>query len=126
MKQNIVIKQGVGEIHVDISVTVYLFKEGDLIVSFCPSLDLAGSGIDEESAKNSFEVVMEEYLSYCIEHKTLHEDLKKHGWKENAVALQEPSFESLYKTNRELRKIVGKPNPDYRCVSVNTPVTAFA
>ena len=126
MKQNIVIKKENGNLQVNLSVTVYLFKEGDSIISFCPSLDLVGSGENERSAKKSFEIVMEEYLKYCISNNTLHEDLMKHGWKENRAVFEEPPFDVLYKKNSELRKIVSSSSPDYRRISIKRNVAAFA
>ena len=59
---------------------VYIFKEGDVYISYCPALDISGYGKDEEEANNSFGEVMRQHVMYCVENGTLAEDLHNHGW----------------------------------------------
>lgn len=46
-------------------------------VIHCPALDLAGYGKTPELAAHSFAIVLEEYLKYTTENKTLFADLER-------------------------------------------------
>lgn len=46
-----------------------------------PNLDLTGYGYNENEARESFEIVLEEFFDYTLKNKTLDKVLKKHGWK---------------------------------------------
>ena len=65
---------------ISIRVSVYTFREGDNVIAYCPSLDLSGYGRTQKEAKESFGIVMKDYLDYCTSEGTLHEDLISHGW----------------------------------------------
>ena len=60
---------------------VIFFKEDDAILAYCPSLNLIGCGNTEQEAKESFDIVFEEYINYTTENNTLIKDLEEHGWK---------------------------------------------
>lgn len=65
---------------VGISVSVYLFKDGNAYVAYCPSLDLTGYDTTEEAAKTDFEYMLHDWLEEQVAEGTLHEDLTRHGW----------------------------------------------
>lgn len=70
-----------GGVKCNFNLGVYIFKDGDVYISYCPSLDISGYGKDEEEAKDSFGEVMRQHVMYCVEHETLAKDLLNHGWK---------------------------------------------
>lgn len=64
---------------VSLNLEVHFHREGKIFFASCHSLNLAGYGYTEAEAWKSFEIVLQEYISYGQEHNTLLEDLKKHG-----------------------------------------------
>ena len=82
------------------NVGVIIFKDEGCIFAYCPSLNLISYGDTEEEAKESFQFIFDEYISYTTENNTLMEDLTKMGWRINGNRnkLIPPSiFESLQK-----------------------------
>jgi hypothetical protein len=64
----------------EISVSVYVFKENDVFIAYCPSLDISGYNTTEEEARHDFEYALKEYVKFQMEHDTLNKDLERHGW----------------------------------------------
>lgn len=62
---------------VTVNVPVILFKEDNVQIVFCPSLDISGSGHTIAEAQQSFATTLEAYLQYTINKGTLWADLKK-------------------------------------------------
>jgi hypothetical protein len=63
----------------EISVSVYVFKENDVFIAYCPSLDISGYNTTEEEARHDFEYALNEYVKFQMEHDTLNKDLARHG-----------------------------------------------
>jgi len=63
----------------EVSVSVYLFKENDVYVAYCPSLDLSGYDYTEEAARADFEYTLQEYVKFQMQNETLDKDLMRHG-----------------------------------------------
>ena len=95
---------------ISIRVSVYTFREGDNVIAYCPSLDLSGYGRTQKEAKESFGVVMKDYLDYCTSEGTLHEDLISHGWQMEPRHAAEPTLQHMIRRNRELRDILDLPH----------------
>lgn len=69
---------------IELTLPVISFKdENNVFIAHIPALDLTGYGNTEEEAKVSLGIVMDEYFDYAVKNHTLHQDLKKHGWKIN-------------------------------------------
>jgi hypothetical protein len=64
-----------------VSLSFIEFTEDNNTILYCPALDLSGYGKDVEEAKNSFEIVLEEFLRYTMNKKTFLKELKNLGWK---------------------------------------------
>ena len=92
---------------------IYFVEEGTHII-FSPALDLSGYGNDEQEAKDSFEIVLQEFISYGMNKKTLMQDLKEHGWKikgnKNRPKIQSPDLSEMLKSNSELEDIFQTKN----------------
>ena len=65
-------------------VDVYIFKEEEHMTAYCPSLDLATTGIDFQDAVKNFYECLQLHVECCMEMGTLVEDLKEHEWKMRA------------------------------------------
>ncbi len=70
-------KQG----YVEVDIPLISFKEDDTIIIYSPALDLSGYGENEEEARNSFGIALEEFIKYTLNKKTLKSELEKLGWK---------------------------------------------
>lgn len=65
---------------IKLNVPLIIFREGSTVIAFCPVLDLSGYGKTEREAKESFEIVVSEFLDYTTKKRTLDKELKKLGW----------------------------------------------
>ncbi len=76
-KKNTIILGGEG---IDVSVSVFLFQEGNTCIAYCPSLDLSGYDLTEDRAKADFEYMLREWMKEQTANGTLGKDLIRHGW----------------------------------------------
>jgi hypothetical protein len=95
----------------ELSVAIYSYIDENMHVIYAPSLDLIAHGFDEKEAKESFEIVLDEYLNYVVENDTFETDLKNHGWNVNIDETKfiQPTFQWLIENDSELNKILTKP-----------------
>ena len=63
------------------SLHIYIFKQANAYIAYCPSIDLAVSGNSIRNAEKSFQESVSIHLDYQIKNKELLKDLKKHKWK---------------------------------------------
>lgn len=63
------------------SIEFVIFRENDLFIAYCPSLDLSSSGESFNDAISNFYEMFQLYIESCVENKTLFADLAAHGWK---------------------------------------------
>lgn len=62
------------------SLPVIIFKDGESEIVYCPALDLSGYGKNENEAKESFKVSVNEFFKYSTNKNTLRLELKRLGW----------------------------------------------
>lgn len=108
-----------------VTLDVYVFMDGGSYIAYSPALDLSGYGESEEAAKDSFAIVMDEYIAYGISRKTLIKDLRAHGWKVKSLKqrkMSAPPFDMLLHNNDVFRDIL--ENKEYRKVAEPFPVIA--
>jgi hypothetical protein len=92
---------------IKINVGVYIFKDNNIFIAYCPSLDLSGYGEDIDKAKESFDIVINEYIKTCSEKGTLESDLIHHGWK-IGEKMQMPKVSTLMRKNSAFRELLDK------------------
>ena len=84
---------------------MYLFKEGESYIVYCPALDLSAYGDSEDHAKKSFADVFEMTIKYMLNKNTVKEDLINHGWQIKSLKrLPGFSFESRMQSFRYRRR----------------------
>ena len=108
-----------------VTLDVYVFMDGGSYIAYSPALDLSGYGESEEAAKDSFAIVMDEYIAYGISRKTLIKDLRAHGWTVKSLKqrkMSAPPFDMLLHNNDVFRDIL--ENKEYRKVAEPFPVIA--
>ena len=103
---------------INVSVSVFLFKEKDAYIAYCPSLDISGYVLTEDKAKMDFEYMLHEWLKEQIANGTLYNDLKRHGWDIEQEVATEPSVADILKRNRSASRILAMP--EYRKTNVHT------
>ena len=103
MKRNSIV---FGDKGVDITVSLFIFKEGETHIAYCPSLDLSGYDYTSDGACSDFEYMLTDYLKHQLENGTLRADLISHGWKFSDVKASEPELSDMLVSNSQLRKIV--------------------
>ena len=74
---------------VEVCLDVIFKADAGVVVSYAPALNLSGCGKTIEEAKQSFEIVLREYIKYTREHGTLEEDLLRHNWKKESLTKRE-------------------------------------
>ena len=94
--------------HINVSLDIFSYREGNVRIMYSPALDLSGYGNTVEEAKRSFEIVLSEYLKYCVENNTLDADLAKHGWKKESTErdYKSPDLVSMIEHNSNLRDLL--------------------
>ena len=111
--------------NISVTLDVYVFMDGDSYIAYSPALDLSGYGDSEDAAKESFSIVMDEYISYGVSRRTLVKDLRAHGWKVKSLRqhkMSAPSFDMLLRSNDTFKDIL--ENKEYRKVAEPFPVIA--
>lgn len=103
-----------------VSVSVFLFKEGDTYIAYCPSLDLSGYNTSEDSAKDDFEYMLREWLKEQVANGTLQHDLASHGWNVEQNIATEPSMVDLLHYNQSAGKVLALP--EYRKTNVHAEI----
>lgn len=78
-----------------LSIDIYVFRERENYISYCPSLDICSSGKDFNDAVKNFYEAFELYADYWTEHGTLEADLKAHGWEVEAHSAKPPRPQML-------------------------------
>lgn len=77
------------------TIPYYVYKDNDLYIAYCPSLDITTSGKDFNDAIAQFYENFQLYIEYCLEENTLIDDLIDHGWKLDGVKLLQPTLDEL-------------------------------
>jgi len=113
--------------NINVKVPVLSFKEDNAHIIFCPALDLSGSGNTEAEAKESFTIVVSEYLNYTTHKGTLWADLKKLGWtiqKNKKKPATPPPMSELLESNDEFSRIFD--NYPYKKFDTGVSLPAYA
>jgi hypothetical protein len=98
-----------GDKGVDVTVSLFVFKEGDIYIAYCPSLDLSGYDYTADGACSDFEYMLTDYLNHQLENGTLRADLVSHGWKLGDLKANEPELSEMLISNSQLKKLVASP-----------------
>ncbi|MDF9831334.1 hypothetical protein [Parabacteroides sp. PF5-6] len=115
------------ETAVKVQLGVYLFKEMDSYIVYCPALDLSAYGDSEYDAQKAFTEKLEITFKYCMNKNTLVKDLKQHGWdikSKSQSKIKAPSLEEMLQKNEALKDIL--ENKEYSVYKQNVDFPQFA
>lgn len=107
------------------TIPLFIFPEDNIIMAYCPILDITGYGRNEDEAIKSFHVMLNEFLEYTEENKTLHAELTKLGWKFNQRKPLPPDIAALVMKNDTLRNIINNHDYSKRSIKTSIPQHAF-
>jgi hypothetical protein len=114
-----------GDTDIRINLQMYLFKEDDSFIVYCPALDLSAYGDTEELTKKAFEDVLSINIEYMMNKGTIFDDLKNHGWivkGKKQRKIKAPTFDELLKRSDALQDIAR--NKDYTKYSQDVCISA--
>ncbi|MCO6483703.1 MAG: hypothetical protein J5I62_13015 [Flavobacteriales bacterium] len=96
-----------------VGVIVLIWEEDGVHFAMSPSLDITGYGKTEAEAKASFEVMLQEFVTYTHRKKTIFQELERLGWAVNRKRKRvvAPDMLDMIKENDELKDVINK---DYR------------
>lgn len=95
--------------HLDISITLIEFvDENSITFIYSPHLDLTGYGKNSKEAKDSFNVVLDDFFSYTLNKNTLWEELTSLGWKTGKKSIEAPKMKTLVKSREFLSDLFDK------------------
>ena len=112
---------------INFNLSLLIFEEDGAIIVYCPPLDLAGYGNNEEEAKKSFEIVVSEYFDYTTKKETMLSDLKRLGWhikKSLNKSMTPPEDSYLLSKNENFKRIF--ETHDYRKTSMPVQIPTLA
>lgn len=116
-----------GSAEVEVKLSLIIFAEDESTIAYCPALNLNGYGQSEAEARDSFEVVLSEYLRYTLNKKSLGSDLQKFGWKIHGSLKKPPTpptMAEMLSNNEEFSRIFN--NHDFKKTDATFSMPSFA
>lgn len=112
-----------GQKSIVVNLSLIEFEDDGIHFIYSPDLDLTGYGKREEDAKDSFNLAMEEFLTYTSRKGTIIKVLTKLGWKvTKKEKLSAPSLSELVRTRSYLEEILTEK--DFRKTSTSVAIPA--
>ena len=106
-----------------VKLSLIKFEEDGIFFIYSPALDLTGYGKSEAEARKSFDVAMEEFLTYTTHKETVQKALRQLGWtvtSKNKITV--PSLSELIQTRSYLEEIFTEK--EFRKVDENFAIPA--
>jgi predicted RNase H-like HicB family nuclease len=103
--------------NIEVKVDLIEYEEEGVYFVYSPAFDLVGYGNTQQEARDSWEIVLEEYFAYTLNKKTLTKDLESRGWavKKKARQFKTPTLSWMLQNNEQLTDIYD--NHNFRKVS---------
>lgn len=111
---------------VGVKLSLFIYIDDKVNVVYSPALDMYGYGYDENEARESFIVTLNEYITYTTHKKTLHADLTKYGWHlhKRAHKIDTPDIAQLIAKNKDFAKLLEAKA--FRKYDMNINIPAYA
>jgi hypothetical protein len=93
---------------IEVRLALLSYIDSNVHVIYSPALDLYGYGNDENEARDSFSITLDEYISFATTQNTLAQDLQRLGWTINPQhhSVKMPLWTNLLATNPHLYDVV--------------------
>lgn len=92
-----------------INLKILKWVEDGIHFMYAPALDLTGYGASEGESNESFKVMLEEFIKYTDNKKTLFAELQRLGWKVNKKKVTPPAYDELLRQNDTFRELSNMP-----------------
>ncbi|HMN04270.1 MAG TPA: hypothetical protein PKD45_00970 [Flavobacteriales bacterium] len=114
-KKQVTASYRVGKERIELGVTVLVWEEDGLFYAMSPALDITGYGKTEQEAKDSFEVMLDEFVVYTHRKKTIFQELENLGWMVNRKKKRvvPPDILDLIQENEAVRDVVNRDFKKY-------------
>lgn len=101
-----------GNNNVELSLSIFLWEEDSVFYVYSPALDLTGYGLNKEEARTSFETVLQEFIAYTHNKKTIFAELENLGWAVNKIKKRvvSPEFEDMLSENEHFNHLYKSKN----------------
>ena len=93
---------------IEVLVELIEYEDKGIYYAYTPSLNILGYGKSAPEARNSWEIMMEEYFRYTTNKKTLSKDLESYGWTITKKQMNPPSFSWLLQNNEQVSEVYNK------------------
>lgn len=106
---------GNNNLKIKVTIDVISFEDEGSTIFYCPAFDLSGYGNDDKEAKQSFQIVLDQYFTYTLNKGTFNKELKRLGWKvtkSKRKPITPPNLESLLRDNENFNTIFN--NHDFK------------
>jgi hypothetical protein len=97
----------------DVFVNVFQFEEDGNTIIYCPAFDISGYGKTEVEAKESFQTVLAEFVTYTMNKNTFVKELRRLGWNVKGTlgkgtSFKIPGLSDLIQKNDYLQEILNE------------------
>lgn len=118
-----------GNTTIEVLLNTYIFMEDDMHYVYAPQLDITGYGSNEDEAKRSFSTMLEEFVDYTINKRTLASVMRSLGWEVKGKSklpkkLKAPDLSEMIRDNEVLYDIVN--NKEYAVQKREVGIPQFA
>lgn len=96
-----------GKKSIELNISIFLWEENSIFYAYSPALDLTGYGYSKEEARESFEIMLQEFLVYTNDKKTIFKELERLGWAVNKKKKRvvSPDFEDMLSDNEHFKEL---------------------
>ena len=108
-----------------VNLQVFLFEEDNIYFAYMPSFDLTGYGETAEEAKESLTIILDEFLRYTSDKKTLLIEMQRLGWdiKDKKKSMRAPQISDMINSNEQLKEIIN--SKQYTASNYQTNIPAL-
>ena len=105
---------------VEAQLDVFCFENDGCRICYAPALDLAGYGLDDKEAEESFQIVFNEFIGDIVRNNKVDSVLSSLGWVPKKKSASGPEMTNILMTNKTLQGIFNSASyvKSSQCLSV--------
>src|SRR6185312_14277169 len=96
---------------VKVGVTLISWSDNNVFFQYSPELDMTGYGNSEREAADSFNHILEDFITYTLNKGIIFDELERLGWTTNKKKkrIVAPGEEQLLQDNETYKDLLGVP-----------------
>lgn len=95
---------------VEARLDVFCFENDGCRICYAPALDLAGYGLNDQEAEDSFQITFNEFIGDIVKNDKVDSVLSSLGWKLMKRSVLAPDMTNILMTNKTLQGIFNMTN----------------